>query len=214
VNGLLATLVAAAAAVGALHAVAPDHWIPLAAVARAQKWSRARTARVTLLCGLGHVTVSAALGLLALFLGRAVLERFGAGLASIGGVLLVAFGLGYALYGLRHGAAHVHGHAHASYDHVHGASRATTASLFLVYAADPCVAVIPILVAAAPLGLAAAAGVVVLYETATVASMVGLVLCAHAGLRVLRGAWVERWGHGAAGGVIVLAGVVTAALGW
>ena len=62
-EGLFAALAAAAVTVGSLHTLAPDHWIPFAALARARGWSSGRTLRVTLLCGFGHVTVSALLGL-------------------------------------------------------------------------------------------------------------------------------------------------------
>ena len=62
-------LALAAASVGALHSLAPDHWVPFAALARARRWSAGKTARITLACGLGHVTVSAALGTLAVVLG-------------------------------------------------------------------------------------------------------------------------------------------------
>ena len=61
-DGLFGALALTAATVGSLHSVAPDHWVPFAAVARARGWSAARTTRVTLLCGFGHVTVSAAHG--------------------------------------------------------------------------------------------------------------------------------------------------------
>src|SRR3954449_6268073 len=48
-EGLFAALALAALTVGPLHTLAPDHWVPFAAVARARGWSAARTARVTLL---------------------------------------------------------------------------------------------------------------------------------------------------------------------
>ena len=67
--GLTFPLVVAAATVGSVHTVAPDHWVPFAAVARAGRWSAARTALVTALCGLGHVTVSALLGLASAWFG-------------------------------------------------------------------------------------------------------------------------------------------------
>src|SRR5258708_34684028 len=94
-DGLLGALAVAAATVGSLHSLAPDHWVPFAAVARAPGWSAARTARVTLLCGVGHGTTSGAPGLLGLVLGFRVLEAFGRPLGSVGGALLPGFGLLY-----------------------------------------------------------------------------------------------------------------------
>ena len=79
------TLGAAAASVGALHSLAPDHWLPIAAVGRAQGWSTARTARVALGCGLGHVTVSVLLGLVGLLaVGGGALEALLHGLTTGG----------------------------------------------------------------------------------------------------------------------------------
>src|SRR4051794_26723631 len=94
-------LALAAAIVGALHTLAPDHWVPFAALARARGWSAGRTARVTMACGLGHVTTSVILALVGLWLGLGVLKAFGERLESIAGVLLIVFGLGYAAWGLR-----------------------------------------------------------------------------------------------------------------
>jgi hypothetical protein len=209
------TLAAAAVSIGALHSLAPDHWIPIAAVGRARGWSTGRTARVALLCGFGHVTVSVLLGLIALATGVATMRALGDHAASISGLLLVGFGVAYALWGIRRSlAGHLHGHHHDHYDHVHDASRASVGSLLAIYSADACVAVIPILFAAAPLPPLATVGIIVAYEIATVGTMVALVAVARAGAGALRGRWMERWGDGAAGASIALTGIAVALLGW
>ena len=152
-SGLFPTLLVAAITVGSLHSLAPDHWVPFAALGRAQGWSAARTARVTFLCGFGHVTTSVLLGLLGLLFGRQLFLSFGRRMESFAGVLLIAFGVVYAVWSLRRSAGkHFHGHAHAHYDHVHEPGRMTIRSLFLLFCADPCVAVVPLMFAAAPLG--------------------------------------------------------------
>lgn len=212
---LLSALAVAAASVGSLHTVAPDHWVPFAALARAQRWSAPRTAAVTVACGFGHVTVSALLGLVGLLFGMRMVQAFGNRMEAAAGFLLVAFGIVYAVWGLRAAAGRrIHGHAHTHYDHVHDPGRATAWSLFLLFCADPCIAVIPLLFAAAPLGGARAFGIVLIYEVATIATMVLLVLPARAGARALRAAWLERYAHATAGGVIAMVGVVVTALGW
>jgi len=214
-ESLTGVLAVAAVTLGSLHTLAPDHWVPFAALARAQGWSRARTARITALCGFGHVTVSALLGVLALLFGLEMLRLIGERMEAVAGILLVAFGLGYAIYGLRRAAgAHLHGHHHAHYDHVHEPGRATPWALFLLFSADPCVAVIPILFAAAPLGALRAALVVGAYEAATIATMVALVLPAAAAAKRVTGHWVDHYGDAAAGGVITAVGLLVAALGW
>ncbi len=238
-EGLFVTVAAAAVTVGSLHALAPDHWVPFAALARAEGWSARRTAAVTALCGFGHVTVSVLLGLLGLVFGVGLLRAFGERMEAVAGLLLIGFGLVYGLWGLRRAARaelgrHIHAHPHVHlpeqahdglHAHGHGAphvhlsdvsvsSRLTVWGLFLIFCADPCVAVIPLLFAAAPLGALRTVAVVVLYEVATVGTMVLLVAPARAAARAVQADWLNRYGDAAAGGVIAFVGLAVAALGW
>mgnify|MGYP001462641618 CR=1 FL=1 len=66
INILLAT----AASVGFIHTVAgPDHYLPFVVIAKARKWSIAKTSLITFLCGIGHVGSSILLGSLGIGLG-------------------------------------------------------------------------------------------------------------------------------------------------
>ena len=171
---------------------------------------------MTFLCGFAHVTVSVLLGLLALRLGQGVLEAFGARLESVAGILLIGFGLAYGLWGLRKAlAGRLHGHPHSHFDHVHDPSKATVAGLVLLFSIDPCVRLIPIILAAAPLGWPRLAALIAIYEIATVGTMVGLVLVARSGaFKALQAPWLDRYGDALAGGLIVVTGLAVAALGW
>ena len=235
-------LVAAAVGIGSVHTCAPDHWVPFAALARAEHWSARRTATITAWCGLGHVSASVLLGLLALLFGREVLQAFGQRLESVSGLLLIGFGVAYGAWGLRgvmvsrlhdhaHDYAHEHGHAHEhaharddhahEHDHLHGhghahpspSARMTPWTLFLLFSADPCVAVIPLMFASAPLGWRWTLAVVAAYEIATIGTMVMLVLPARAAAGIARGAWADRYGDALAGGVVAAVGVVVVTLG-
>jgi hypothetical protein len=217
-------LIVAAVSVGSLHTLAPDHWVPFAAIARAERWSAGRTAIVTILCGLGHVTVSVALGLISAVFGLELLRTVGQGLESLAGFALIAFGVAYGLWGIHRcfwerwhaHDGHVHWHRHdRPHDHQSTDDRRVTAwTLFLLFSADPCVAVIPLMFAAAPLGRASTLAVVCAYELATIGTMVGLVLPARAAASSVRGKWVDRYGDALAGGVIAAIGLIVARLGW
>jgi hypothetical protein len=218
-NGSVIALMFAAATVGSLHSVAPDHWLPFAALARARRWSMPHTARLTFLCGLGHVSVSAILGVIALMTGLKAVHIFGARLEQHATFLLMAFGTAYMVWGLwrtfrrdplavmhhRH-----HHHAHGHNDHDHGL---TEWSLFVLFSADPCVAVIPMIVAASAGGWRAVGSVVAIYETATIAMMIALVAIAHAGVKTIRFAFLDRFGDAVAGALILTTGGVLAVLG-
>ncbi len=115
----LGALCATAGGVGLVHTLlGPDHYIPFIAMARAGKWSLARTMLVTFLCGLGHVGSSVVLGLVGIAVGAAVfkLEAIEAVRGDLAGWLLLAFGLAYFAWGVRQAIRnrpHTHLHAHA-----------------------------------------------------------------------------------------------------
>ena len=90
--------------VAALHTLSgPDHYLPFIAMAKAGRWSWTRTAWVTTLCGVGHVASSVLLAVAgsALLIGGESLlgiETLRGDLAAWG---LIAFGLVYAVWGIR-----------------------------------------------------------------------------------------------------------------
>jgi len=224
---LALALIGAAVSIGAVHTCAPDHWMPFAALARAEGWSARRTAAITALCGLGHVSVSVLLGALALVFGRELFQTFGERLESVSGLLLIGFGAAYAVWGLRgplsermHRHAHAHGRAHVHFHHGHSHAHhppaekgVTPWTLFLLFSADPCVAVIPLMFASAPLGWSSTLAIVAAYEAATITTMVLLVLPARAAALTVRGAWADRYGDALAGGVVALVGLAVVSLG-
>lgn len=214
-EALFPTLLVSALTLGALHSLAPDHWVPFAAVGRARDWSRRKTGGITLLCGLGHVTVSALLGLGGLALGVGIFEALGSRMEATAGTVLLAFGLVYGIWGLyratRHRLPGLEGSAGDS-------SRITVTSLFALFAIDPCVPLIPLVGTAVTLGTTAVLGVVAVYAAATLTTMTLLAVGARAGADVLAARYLgygglERWGHAAAGATIFLVAVTVGVLG-
>jgi hypothetical protein len=130
VNTLPALLVAAAG-VGVGHAVMPDHWLPLAVVARTRRYRTPRVVRLSLAAGLTHVLVSVVLGGILMLVGlqfRTTVARHAdlvvGGLLLATGLLFLALELLGRGHGHRHphgghGHAHGHGHGHA-HEHEHG----------------------------------------------------------------------------------------------
>ncbi|HET7433414.1 MAG TPA: hypothetical protein VFN10_01740 [Thermoanaerobaculia bacterium] len=200
-NDLSWTLPLTAATVGALHTLAPDHWMPFAALARARGWTPMRALRTTVLCGLGHVTVSALLGIAALSAGLGIAQVIGGKLASIAPMLLMLFGTTYMLWGLR------------PHHHRHEKQGVTEGALFILFSSDPCVALIPLILAAAGGGWPLILAVITAYEAGTIASMSILVVTAHASARAIRLHVFDHYGDAIAGGLIVTVGVAVQVLG-
>ena len=114
-HGPEALLVAAVAAVGVLHTIVPDHWLPIALIARQRGWSKSETAWASLQAGTGHVLSTLLIALAVWLAGVAFAQRFGHIVDTASSLALMTFG-GWitvaALRDLRSHGGHGHGHAH------------------------------------------------------------------------------------------------------
>ena len=230
----MAALTLAAASLGFFHTLmGPDHYLPFVVMARARRWSRARTAWITLLCGLGHIGSSVMLGLAGIALGIAVtrLEGIEALQGDLAAWALIAFGLVYFVWGLRkawrnrphehvhahedgmpHKHKHIHGTDHA---HVHGDNaRITPWVLFTIFVLGPCEPLIPVLMyPAAKESLSGLLWVTGVFGGVTIATMMGVVLISMRGVSLIPMKGLERYTHALAGGTICLCGIAIQFLG-
>jgi ABC-type nickel/cobalt efflux system permease component RcnA len=194
----------------AIHTLIPDHWLPFVLIGRARGWTLMRTAFVSGGSAAIHTVLSAGLGLVAAAIGVEAARAAGEDLETASGVLLVAFGLLYALWSWRKGGhfhpggARVHARGEAepcagsegtSSDHLHyhadagwirDPARRSDVALALIVGMNPCVLILPLLLAAARDGGAAVAAVTTVYSATTVGLMVGLSVAGVAGLRGFR----------------------------
>lgn len=113
-----------AAVVGVVHAVLPDHWVPLAVVGRAERWPLIRVAKVSGLAALGHVLASIVLGGVIAFVGLQFQKQVETQQGHIVGGILIITGLSFLVWGLTgHGHPHAHDKPPAdTHEHGHSAS--------------------------------------------------------------------------------------------
>lgn len=65
--------------ISVLHAVLPNHWLPVLAIGRKEKWGLKETEKVTFIAGLAHVVSTILIGVLLGFIGvelSASIEQF------------------------------------------------------------------------------------------------------------------------------------------
>ena len=231
-------LLGTAAATAAFHTLIPDHWLPFVLVGRARGWSAGTTAAVSGLSALIHALLSVALGLAALWLGESAAHAIGDRLEHGSGILLVVFGVVYAAWAWRKGGhfhpggallhaadegEHCDGHEGAvSVEHLHyhaddawiGAAAGKGAvPLALVVGLNPCVLVLPIMVATASQGAGAVALVTLAYSMTTIVLMVGLSVVGVVGTRRIPVPPVARYMEAASGLLIALVGLVFLMIG-
>ena len=118
IHGPELLLIGAVAAVGVLHTIVPDHWVPIALIARQRGWSKAETARAALQAGIGHIVSTLLIAAAVWLAGIAVAQRFGHLVDALSGVALIGFGGWVAVSAWRevhpgHNHQHDHGHSHA-----------------------------------------------------------------------------------------------------
>ncbi len=225
-----------AAAIAFVHTLlGPDHYLPFVAMAKARGWNTAKTLRVTLMCGSGHLAGSILLGLLGIFLGLqlsslAWLEDIRGNLAAW---LLAGFGLAYTVWGLRQAYrnrphSHWHSHGEVTHDHAHThhqdhahvhqnegqASAFTPWLIFIIFVLGPCEPLIPLLMY--PAARESVVGVIMvttIFGLVTVATMILAVSLSVLGLKNFKLKSFERYGHAIAGSTILACGLGVAFLG-
>ncbi|HXW77650.1 MAG TPA: hypothetical protein VEJ20_09580 [Candidatus Eremiobacteraceae bacterium] len=192
-------------AVGVLHTAVPDHWAPLAVIARQHGWTAARTARMAVFAGFGHTFTTVLIGSLFWLAGVTAAQRFGRGVDDATSIALVGFGAWMAVTSWRELRAGEQPH-----DHDEPITRLDRPSarqtLLLILGSSPSVEALPVFFGAARYGLWFVAVVAGLFAISTIATYVAFSLAARSGLAVLRLGKLERYGEVLSGAVVALLG--------
>jgi hypothetical protein len=208
-------LVGAVIAVGILHTMVPDHWVPITLIARQRKWSKGQTARAALQAGTGHVVTTLIIAMVVWIAGVVVATRFGSLVDTLSSLALIGFGLWIAIGAWRemhHEHGHYHGdvfhpHEHDEDDesHSHGSKRT---ALLLILGSSPMIEGIPAFFAASKYGISLIIPMAVLFALSTIATYVILCVYSTALLRSMKFAAFEKYGEVLSGAFIALVGAV------
>ena len=229
-------LIWAVLAVGVLHTLVPDHWAPLAALARRHGWSPMRTALAAAGAGLGHVTSTLLLGFVVWAIGAVAAARYAHLVDVFSALALIGFGAWFGVCGWRevHGAhsheyvghAHVHRHSagleHAHWhehhaEHWHAGSGAAAlhehshaargrTALILILGSSPMIEGLPLFFAASTAGPALIVSMAAVFALATIATYVAVTMTATLGLQRISLGPLERYGEVLSGAFVGLVG--------
>lgn len=229
-------LILAAATVGVLHTIVPDHWAPIALLARQRGWSRTQTAGSAAAAGIGHALSTLLIAILVWAAGALLAARFANLVSLVSSLALLGFGAWIAIGSLRemrHQWGHTHLHRHADgtkhshrhlhsederhavdgnlaaapmHEHAHDTSSRT--ALLLIIGSSPMVEGIPLFLAASRYGAALLATMAVVFALSTVATYVTLCVVAARGLQRLNFGRFEEYGEVISGSFVALIGAV------
>ena len=209
-----ALLVLAVVAVGVLHTLVPDHWAPIAVLARQSGWTRMQTARAAFIAGFGHTVSTLAIGIIVWLAGVAFAERFGHDVSIASSVALIGFGGWIAIASWREArddAGHHHGHDHdheAASDVSQLAKPNSRMALLLILGSSPMIEGIPAFFAASKFGFGLIALMSVLFALSTIATYVILCVYSHAALERVSFGPLETYGEVLSGALIAAIGIV------
>lgn len=204
----LSTLATTAASVALIHTViGVDHYLPFIALGKASDWSLKKTLLWTTICGFGHVLSSVVLAALASAMGWAVghIETIDGYRGDLAAYLLVAFGIIYLIWGLRHHHHHRHDVEH---DHANDLSRKKSLwALFIIFVLGPCEPLIPLMVAPALThNFMGAILVVGIFAVITITTMLIMVTLGYLGIGFINISKLHQWAHPLAGAAIAISG--------
>jgi nickel/cobalt exporter len=189
-----------------LHAAIPNHWAPVLAVARAERWPLRRAVGLTAVAGLAHVLSTVLLGLALGLLGWRLSDQFAQVAGWAAPVLLIGIGLLYALSGS--------GHAHPDPATPSQRGKHFVLGLALTMFLAPCLEVQTFFLTAGTRGPVVLALLMAVYLVASVAAMCALVAVAFRGLHRLPLAGIARYERRLTGAVLVGVGIAGFFVDW
>ena len=228
-------LLITASSIAFLHTVlGADHYLVFVAMGKARSWGLAKTLRVTLACGLGHVMGSIIIGAIGILMGAklASLVEIEGLRGNLAGWALLAFGLVYFAWGMKQaGRSYKHSHVHIHDDvvhdhehdhhkehiHVHDADAAnpvTPWAIFIIFVLGPCEALIPLFMyPAAQDSAGLLIAVALVFSAVTLLTMLACVAVTVVGLDKMKLPSSGRYAHAVAGAMVVLCAVAVNAIG-
>lgn len=188
-----------------IHALIPNHWLPLVAVARAEKWKAKDITSITFLAALAHVLGTVALGLVLGYIGKELEEDYGQVIHVTSSILLIVFGLIYFSVNLPH-------HHHSGQQDVaeYKRSKQRWILIFIVMMfLSPCLEVESLFLSAGVYGMGVVTGMAVTYAVVSISGILLLVNLGCKGATLLSAEFIEHNEKRISGIVLILVGIIS-----
>ncbi len=207
-----AEILLGAAAIGAVHAIIPNHWLPLVALARTEGWTKRQALLTTLLVACFHVLGTVLVGIAVSYAGMAIFATTEPEAHRISQYILVLVGLLFVLSGLRHSRKCSHHRLrlvgggpeeHRLLRHF-GIIFALSAAMFL----SPCMDIIGYFLSVSALGWGAVTWLALIFACTTIPLLVLLVALGLAGVDRLNWQVLDHHGRTVTGILLVILGLL------
>ena len=199
------TVIAGTVLLAFVHALIPNHWLPLVAVARAENWKQKDVTLITFMAALGHVLGTVALGLVLGAIGKELQQEYGGIIHVVSSILLIVFGLIYYTVNLPH-------HHHSSQKDVaqYKRSKRKWILIFIVMMfLSPCLEVESLFLSAGAYGMGLVSLLSVIYAIVSISGILLLVNLGYKGVNLLSAHFIEHNEKRISGIVLILVGIVS-----
>jgi putative Mn2+ efflux pump MntP len=197
------TLVLGSIFLSLLHAIIPNHWLPIVAIGKKEKWSLGEVLQVTAISGLSHVASTLFIGWGLAFFGWEISQKYQSVTPFIAPIMLIIIGV---IFIYRH---HRHKHFHVADQHHQSSKFKMIASLSLAMFFSPCLEVEGYFLAAGAESFSWIVVLSVLYFFVTLLGMVSWVAIAYHGLNKFNWHALEHKAGIIAGVTLITSGIIS-----
>jgi len=187
-----------------LHAVIPNHWLPVLAIGRKEGWSLAETTRITFISGLSHVISTILIGVLLGLIGEELASHLDSFTHVIAPAILILLGF----YFIRQ--HYKHHHFQVDKEKIEKKTkRSIITALVIAMFLSPCMEIEAYFLLAGTKGWQVMALIAIMYSVITIAGMLIWVRIVYKGLLKLN--W-HKWEHNAGiitGLTLIITGIIT-----
>ena len=187
-----------------LHAVIPNHWLPVLAIGKKEGWSLAETSRVTFIAGMAHVISTVIIGLLLGIIGGELADHIEHFTHIIAPSVLILLGL----YFVRQHYTHHHFHLERGQVPKKSKKAIIMALVFAMFL-SPCLEIEAYFLLAGSKGWYMMLAIAAMYSIITITGMLIWIRIVYKGLLKLN--W-HKWEHNAGiitGLVLIVTGIIS-----
>lgn len=172
----MVTLIAGSLVLSVLHALIPNHWLPVLAISRKENWTIGQTTSVTFISGLSHALSTVLIGVVFGVVGVALADHVKSFTHLVAPLILIVLGVFYVYQHHRHKHFHLHAQTKSL------SRRQVVLGLVVAMFFSPCFEIEAYFLMAGAHGWGQVTLLAVLYTVVTVTGMVVWVRLAYKGL--------------------------------
>ena len=203
-SGILLNIFLGSLALSVVHFLIPNHWMPIVAMARSERWDQGRSLRIAALAGFSHTASSIIIGVAVGALGLKLTEVSKTAMELVAPVIFLIFGIMYILAGIRDNIRdHKHRHIHLE-EATKKKTRAAVTAIVIAMFFSPCMEIDTYFFNASLAGWQGILIVLVTYLLVTVAGIILMVRLGLKGVEAVKLQFLEQYEKHIMGFILIL----------